>query len=201
MVPATAYVGVLFMSDSLTSVWGHTVHFAKFLMLRISKGYSSHSFHSVWGHTVHFAKFLMLRSQKAIPHTVFIHIFNQTLWYQGRIRGITFLRSGKFKNVMALCEDTSPHSTLAINLSWIHLAMIKQGLLYHLFQFGQNLHFQMFESGMLGPAVEHSTSDHWVPAFETRCIQVCGSSFHPSSHCPAPGLSLIRPWLLRSDVK
>ncbi len=26
-------------------------------------------------------------------------------------------------------------------------------------------------------------------------------SFHPSSHCPAPGPSLIRPWLLRSDGK
>ena len=36
--------GVLFMSDSLSSVWGHLVHFAKFPMLRFSKGYYSPSF-------------------------------------------------------------------------------------------------------------------------------------------------------------
>ena len=32
---------VLFMSDSLISVWGHSVHFSKFPMLRFSKGYCS----------------------------------------------------------------------------------------------------------------------------------------------------------------
>ena len=36
--------------------------------------------------------------------------------------------------------------------------------------------------------------------FETGCI-LCLDPFHPSSHCPASGPSLIRPWLLRSDVK
>ncbi len=35
------------MSDSLRSVWGHSVHFAKFQMLRFLKGYCSHSFHPV----------------------------------------------------------------------------------------------------------------------------------------------------------
>ena len=30
---------VLFMSDFFSSVWGHSVHFAKFPMLRFSKGY------------------------------------------------------------------------------------------------------------------------------------------------------------------
>ncbi len=35
---------VLFMPDSLSSVWVHSVHFAKFPMLRFSKGCSSHSF-------------------------------------------------------------------------------------------------------------------------------------------------------------
>ncbi len=34
---------VLFMVDPLSSVWGHSVQFAKFLMLRFSKGYCSHS--------------------------------------------------------------------------------------------------------------------------------------------------------------
>ena len=44
-VQGTAYVRYL-MSDSLSSVWGHSVHFATFLML-YSKGYSSHSFHTI----------------------------------------------------------------------------------------------------------------------------------------------------------
>ncbi len=35
------------MSDSLSSVWGHLVHFAKFPLLRVSKGYYSHSFHPI----------------------------------------------------------------------------------------------------------------------------------------------------------
>ncbi len=35
------------MSDSVSSVWGHSVHFAKFPMLRFSKGYWSQSFHSI----------------------------------------------------------------------------------------------------------------------------------------------------------
>ena len=38
---------VLFMSESLSSVWGHSVHFAKFLILKLSKGYCSHTFHSI----------------------------------------------------------------------------------------------------------------------------------------------------------
>ncbi len=39
--------GMLFMSSSLSSVWDQSVHFAKFLMLRFSKGYCSNSFHSI----------------------------------------------------------------------------------------------------------------------------------------------------------
>ncbi len=38
---------VLFVSDSFSSVWGHSVYFAKFPML-CSKGYCSHSFHPIW---------------------------------------------------------------------------------------------------------------------------------------------------------
>ena len=38
---------VLLMPDSLSLVWGHSVHFAKFPMLRFSKGYCSHSFYSI----------------------------------------------------------------------------------------------------------------------------------------------------------
>ena len=37
---------VLLMPDSLHLVWGHSVHFARFPMLRFSKCYSSPSFHS-----------------------------------------------------------------------------------------------------------------------------------------------------------
>ena len=44
----TVHLGrVLLMSDFLILVWGHSVHFAKFPMLRFSKGYCSPSFHSI----------------------------------------------------------------------------------------------------------------------------------------------------------
>ncbi len=35
------------MCDSLSSVWGHLVHFANFPMLRFSKGYCCHNFRSI----------------------------------------------------------------------------------------------------------------------------------------------------------
>ncbi len=38
---------VLLMPNSLSLVWGHSVHFAKFPMLRFSKGYCSPSFRSI----------------------------------------------------------------------------------------------------------------------------------------------------------
>ncbi len=38
---------VLFMPVALSSVWGHSVHFAKFPMLRSAKGYCSHSFYLI----------------------------------------------------------------------------------------------------------------------------------------------------------
>ena len=44
----TVHIGrVVLMPDSLSLVWGHSVHFAKFPMLRYSKGCCSHSFHSI----------------------------------------------------------------------------------------------------------------------------------------------------------
>ncbi len=44
----TVHIGrVLLMPDSLSLVWGHSVHFAKFPLLRFSKGYCSPSFHSI----------------------------------------------------------------------------------------------------------------------------------------------------------
>ncbi len=36
-----------FMSDSLSTVWRHLVHCAKFSMLRFSKGNYAHSFHPI----------------------------------------------------------------------------------------------------------------------------------------------------------
>ncbi len=39
---------VLLVPNSLSLVWGHSVHFAKFPMLRFSKGYCSPSFRSNW---------------------------------------------------------------------------------------------------------------------------------------------------------
>ncbi len=39
---------VLLMPDSLSLVWGHSVHCVKFPMLRFSKGHYSPSFHSIW---------------------------------------------------------------------------------------------------------------------------------------------------------
>ena len=38
---------VLLMPDSLSMVWGHLVHFAKFPILRFSKGYSLNRFHQI----------------------------------------------------------------------------------------------------------------------------------------------------------
>ena len=38
---------VLLGSGYLSSVWGYSVHFAKFLMLRFSKDYCSHGFHPI----------------------------------------------------------------------------------------------------------------------------------------------------------
>ena len=38
---------VLFGSGHLSSIWGHSVHFAKFPMLRFSKGYCCPSFHPI----------------------------------------------------------------------------------------------------------------------------------------------------------
>ena len=46
-VPRNSLSRVLFGSGHLSSVWGHSVHFAKFSMLRFSKGYCSNSFHPV----------------------------------------------------------------------------------------------------------------------------------------------------------
>ncbi len=37
-------IGFIFVCNSLSSVWGHSVHFAKFSMGRFSTGYYSHSF-------------------------------------------------------------------------------------------------------------------------------------------------------------
>ncbi len=44
--PRNSLCRVLFGSGHLSSVWGH-VHFAKFPMLRFSKGYCSHTFHPI----------------------------------------------------------------------------------------------------------------------------------------------------------
>ncbi len=38
---------VLYMSDSLSSVWDHSVYLQNFHMLRFSKGYCSHTFHLI----------------------------------------------------------------------------------------------------------------------------------------------------------
>ncbi len=41
---------VLFMSDSLSSVWGPSVHFGKFAMLKLSEGYcSQNNFNTLYG--------------------------------------------------------------------------------------------------------------------------------------------------------
>ncbi len=50
----------------------------------------------------------------------------------------------------------------------------------------------------LGRVVEHKTSDPWVPGSKPDVFM---AGAHPSSHCPTPSPSFIRPWLFRSDVK
>ncbi len=45
---ATAHIyRVLFMADSLSLIWGHSMHFAKSPILRFSKHYSSPNFHPI----------------------------------------------------------------------------------------------------------------------------------------------------------
>ena len=43
--PMNCICRVLFMTDSLSSLWGHSVYLARLPMWRFSKGYCSHSFH------------------------------------------------------------------------------------------------------------------------------------------------------------
>ena len=45
--PMQCICRLLFMSDSLSSIQGHSVHFAKFPMLIFSKGYCSHRFYPI----------------------------------------------------------------------------------------------------------------------------------------------------------
>ena len=45
--PMFSICRVLFLSDSLSSVWDHSEHFAKFSMLRFSKAYCSHNVHPI----------------------------------------------------------------------------------------------------------------------------------------------------------
>ncbi len=62
--------GVLLMPDSLSLVWGHSVHFAKFPMLRFSKGYCSHICHSI--STKLYCKYVAYEGTSAV--TVFGHL-------------------------------------------------------------------------------------------------------------------------------
>ncbi len=57
---------VLFMSDSLSSIWGQNsvLHFAKFPMLRFSKGYSFHSFHPI--STKLYGKYCKIRGKHSL---------------------------------------------------------------------------------------------------------------------------------------
>ncbi len=71
----------------------------------------------------------------------------------------------------------------------------------HFFVF-ENFVFYLFsfslKCGALGRAVEHSTLDHWVSGSKPGVFVSGTLSFFVS----LPGAqSLIRPWLLRSDVK
>ena len=46
-IPMYCICRVFFMSDSLISVWASFGTFAKYPMLKFSKGYCSHGFHSI----------------------------------------------------------------------------------------------------------------------------------------------------------
>ncbi len=75
---------VLFMSDSLSSVWGHSVHFAKFRMLRFSKGTLKRSYLSNIA-IIHKAKLVSSdkrsnRMSKA-PGTIVNHFVQSQIWY------------------------------------------------------------------------------------------------------------------------
>ncbi len=47
LLETTYYIGYFSCFDSVSSVWGPLVHFAKFPALKLSKGYYSHSFHPI----------------------------------------------------------------------------------------------------------------------------------------------------------
>ncbi len=111
------------MSDSLSPVWGYSVHFAKFPVEKFSKGYCSHIFHPistrlygkhdnqircrilfmsdsfslVCGHLVHFP---MLRFQKAADPTVSIQF--QPNFMQSMIIGRRGWGSGY--NFLVICQ-------------------------------------------------------------------------------------------------
>ncbi len=57
---------VLFMPDSLISVWGHSVHFANFTLLRFSTGYSSHSSHTISTKLYSFMEGMVIRGVEGL---------------------------------------------------------------------------------------------------------------------------------------
>ena len=101
--PRNSTCRVLFGSDHLSSVWGDSVHFAKFPMLTFSKGYYSRSFHPI--------------STK--PHRKHV--------YSGKIQGITYSSYlPKFKSTWRF-EDKLPqlhcrYITSIHKLTWFLLA-------------------------------------------------------------------------------
>ncbi len=101
----TAYVlGGCFTCQILfNSVWGHSVHFTKFLMVRFSKGYSSPSFHSI-SFKPFYGKYMY--GNIGVARRVYV-----------------FWLSAKFKQFTAVWRQViSATLPLTINLSWFHLA-------------------------------------------------------------------------------
>ncbi len=106
-----------------------------------------------------------------------------------------------------LCQQSSWNRNLSVVCPCVRVAIIAEPTAQIFFtKFGCGFPWaircdflRIFWRGALSRAVEHSTLDHWVPV--RKPVYSCLGPFHPSCHCPAPSPSLIRPWMLSSDVK
>ena len=95
--PGNCIYRVLVISDSLSSVWGHSVHFVKYLRWRFSKSYCPHSFHSI--STKLYGKY---GNQGVIQAIMFCTICQIYFLYQFKLLTHDLCDAGNFKMLLAL---------------------------------------------------------------------------------------------------
>ncbi len=79
---------VLFIDYSLSSFWGHSVHFAKFPILRFSQGYFCHSFHPISTKLCRrvqaflvIGQILKVYGTFKISYLIYIAIIHKSMWF------------------------------------------------------------------------------------------------------------------------